>query len=189
MKRSFWQILMNHQPSALPAGPHCTPPGQRRGWGWPAPQCLSLCCRCRRTAAARQRSASPIRWCVAPGNVCTLSLTQWGCGSRCDTRESKKDATTAKTDFTAANSPDSNFLDIRDKSADPRFGVGGSTDGFLGLCVLRCVRTGADSTRARRRRSAVQKQYVYSHSNKGAACSTPHVKKKALSASNYPTTK
>lgn len=59
-----------------------------------------------------------------------------------------------------ADSPDSNLLDVRDKFAGPRFGLRGSIDGLLGLCVLLCVRTGADGTRARRRGSAEQKQEV-----------------------------
>ena len=62
--------------------------------------------------------------------------------------------------FTAGDLPDSNLLDVRDKFADPRFGFRGSIDGLFGLCVLLCVRTGADGTRARSRGSAVQKQEV-----------------------------
>lgn len=60
-----------------------------------------------------------------------------------------------------AHSPDSYFLDIRDKFADAWFGVRGSIDGLLGLTVLLCVRGGTDGTRARHRGSAVQKQDAY----------------------------
>lgn len=150
--------LVNHRPSASPAGPRCTPPGQRTGWGWPAPRRPSPCCRCRRTAAARQRSASPSRWCVAPGSVCNPSSTQWDCKNRSCHPGWKQERCTESTKRAAvAGLPDSNLLDVRDESAYPRFGFRASVDGLLDLCVPRGVRTGAGSTRARQRGSGVQK--------------------------------
>lgn len=58
--------------------------------------------------------------------------------------------------MTSSSSPDSNLLDIWDKLPGLRFSFRGSVDGLLGLCVLLCIRTGANHTRARDRGSAVK---------------------------------
>lgn len=57
----------------------------------------------------------------------------------------------------AVNSPDSDLLDVRNVSADLRLAFSDCAVGFFAVCVLRCVGTGADGPRARRRRSTVQK--------------------------------
>lgn len=57
-------------------------------------------------------------------------------------------------------SPDSDLLNIWDKSADPGFGVRGSVDGLLCFSFLLLFRGGTDSMRARCRRSAEHKQAI-----------------------------
>lgn len=63
--------------------------------------------------------------------------------------------------MTSSSSPDSNLLDIWDKLPGLRFSFRGSVDGLLGLCILWCIRTGANHTRAGDRGSAVKIENIW----------------------------
>lgn len=70
------------------------------------------------------------------------------------------------SEMTSSSSPDSNLLDIWDKLPGLRFSFRGSVDGLLGLCVLLCIRTGANHTRARDRGSAVKIENIWALATK-----------------------
>lgn len=74
-------------PAAESACPRCTPLWQTTGWWRLAPRCPSRCGTGRHRAGVPPRSASPSRWCGAPGSAGNPSSTQLGCKQAKQTNE------------------------------------------------------------------------------------------------------
>lgn len=76
----YKHVLLLSSSSVVPAVRsaclRCIPPWQTTGWWQLSPRCPSRCDTGRRRAGAPPRSASPSRWCGAPGSAGSLSLTQ-----------------------------------------------------------------------------------------------------------------
>lgn len=81
-------------PAAESACPRCTPLWQRTGWWRLAPRCPSRCGTGTHRAGVPPRSASPSRWCGAPGSAGNPSSTQLGCKQA--KRTNKRDTQTPR---------------------------------------------------------------------------------------------